>query len=108
MWDVFSWDFRVAYGVVITSEGFMGLTGLAASVWDPSGGDKPLAVHDSIKYIIRQNGCPTLDVGCKTSIRCLQDLKSGFEVEGVDVSADMLAICREKADWRGLKPILCQ
>jgi len=35
-------------------------------------------------------------------------LQSGLPVEGLDASADMLAICRAKADHAGLTPVLYQ
>jgi SAM-dependent methyltransferase len=40
---------------------------------------------------------------------CIRDSQSGLAVEGVDSSADMLAVCRQKAEAEGLSPVLyCQ
>ena len=47
-----------------------------------------------------------MDVGCGTGRLMLSYLASGLEVEGIDSSEEMLAICREKARQRGLTPVL--
>jgi SAM-dependent methyltransferase len=86
----------------------MNWTGLAAQAWDPSGGDEPFYDLDFIQRIIEQNGGPALDVGCGTGRLLLRYLAAGLDVEGVDTSADMLAICREKARQQGLTPVLYQ
>jgi ubiquinone/menaquinone biosynthesis C-methylase UbiE len=58
--------------------------------------------------IINQGGT-ALDVGCGTGRLLLRYLQEGLDVEGVDTSADMLSICREKAAARGLDaPVLYQ
>jgi ubiquinone/menaquinone biosynthesis C-methylase UbiE len=80
----------------------MNWTGLAALVWDPSGGDEAQEDHDFIKRVIEQNDGPALDVGCGTGRLLLRYLAAGLDVDGVDTSADMLAICRQKAGERGL------
>ena len=80
----------------------MNWTGLAALVWDPSGGDEAQDDHDFIKRVIEQNGEPALDMGCGTGRLLLRYLAAGLDVDGVDTSADMLAICRQKAGERGL------
>lgn len=49
---------------------------------------------------------PALEVGCGTGRLLIPYLQDGLEVEGVDSSADMLAICRRKAEQLGLSPIL--
>ncbi len=86
----------------------MNWTGLAAQAWDPSGGDEPQWDHDYIKRLIEQNDGPALDVGCGTGRLLLRYLQAGWDVDGVDTSADMLAICRAKADRQGLAPKLYQ
>jgi SAM-dependent methyltransferase len=72
--------------------------GLRAKAWDLLRGE-PSAWPDLPLYkavIQRQRG-PALDVGCGTG-RCLLDyLASGLDVDGVDVSPEMLAVCRAKA-----------
>jgi len=86
----------------------MNWTGLAAQAWDPSGGDDPQWDHDYIKRLIGQNPGPALDVGCGTGRLLLRYLKAGLDVDGIDTSADMLAICREKGERQGLKSRLYQ
>ncbi len=86
----------------------MNWTGLAAQAWDPSGGDEPQWDHDTIKKIIERQSGPALDVGCGTGRLLLRYLKAGLDVDGIDTSADMLAICCEKGERQGLKPRLYQ
>ena len=47
-----------------------------------------------------------LDVGCGTGRLLLDYLADGVDIEGVDNSPQMLALCREKADRFGLSPTL--
>jgi SAM-dependent methyltransferase len=84
----------------------MSWTGLAALVWDPSGGDDPQADHDYIRRLIEQNPGPALDVGCGTGRLLLRYMAAGLDVDGIDTSGDMLAICRQKAEAQGLNPNL--
>lgn len=87
----------------------MNWTGLAALAWDPSGGDEQQHDHDFIRRILEEQGGAALDVGCGTGRLLLRYLEAGLSVEGMDTSADMLAICREKAAMRGLpEPALYQ
>jgi SAM-dependent methyltransferase len=86
----------------------MNWTGLAAQAWDPSGGDKAQQDHDFILSILQQQPGPALDVGCGTGRLLLRYLRAGFEVDGIDTSADMLAICRKKAVALGVMPNLYQ
>lgn len=51
---------------------------------------------------------PALEIGCGTGRILLPLMQRGLEVEGFDASADMLAICKEKASVLGLQPILYQ
>jgi ubiquinone/menaquinone biosynthesis C-methylase UbiE len=80
----------------------MNWTGLAAQVWDPSGGDEPQADFPYIKRLIEENPGTALDVGCGTGRLMLRYLKDGLDIEGIDTSADMLALVREKAAAQGL------
>jgi SAM-dependent methyltransferase len=61
-----------------------------------------------IRRIIEQQRGSTLDVDCGAGRLLLPLLKDGLKVEGVDSSADMLAICRAKASQAGVTPILYQ
>jgi SAM-dependent methyltransferase len=59
------------------------------------------------KYI-ELNGQPALDAGCGTGRLLIPFLQDGLDVDGCDVSSDMLALCRERAEREGLKPHLYQ
>jgi SAM-dependent methyltransferase len=74
-----------------------------AASWDALRGDTS-GWPDRAFYLeaIRRHGEPVLDVGCGTG-RLLVDYRSlGIDIDGVDVSAEMLALCREKAASAGL------
>jgi SAM-dependent methyltransferase len=49
-------------------------------------------------------GQPALDAGCGTGRLLIPYLQAGLDVDGADISADMLALCRERADREGLPP----
>jgi SAM-dependent methyltransferase len=51
-------------------------------------------------------GQPALDVPCGTGRLLLPYLRAGLDVDGCDVSEDMLALCREAAAREGLTPSL--
>jgi SAM-dependent methyltransferase len=55
---------------------------------------------------IEQGGEPALEVGCGTGRLLIPYLRAGLDVDGCDVSADMVALCREKAAREGLSPTL--
>jgi SAM-dependent methyltransferase len=49
---------------------------------------------------------PTLDVACGTGRLLLPWVRDGLDVDGCDVSADMVRHCREQARREGLEPAL--
>jgi SAM-dependent methyltransferase len=51
-------------------------------------------------------GQPALDVACGAGRLLIPFLEAGLDVDGCDVSEDMLAACRERAEGRGLTPAL--
>lgn len=51
-------------------------------------------------------GQPALDLGCGTGRLLIPYLKAGLDVDGCDISTDMLALCRERAEREGLSPDL--
>lgn len=51
-------------------------------------------------------GQPALDAGCGTGRLLLPWLRDGLDVDGCDVSPDMLAECRAAAEREGLAPAL--
>jgi len=61
---------------------------------------------DYFRRQIEANGQPALDVACGTSRLLLPLLRAGFDVDGCDISPDMLALCRRAAEREGLTPAL--
>jgi ubiquinone/menaquinone biosynthesis C-methylase UbiE len=55
---------------------------------------------------IEDGGEPALDVACGTGRLLVPWLRAGLDVDGCDISADMLALCRERAEREGLSPQL--
>jgi SAM-dependent methyltransferase len=82
---------------------------LIASTWDVFRGDTS-NWEDRLFFrdIIIRHGHPALDVGCGTGRLLLGFLSDGIDIDGVDVSPDMLALCRAKARKLGLRPRLFQ
>lgn len=59
--------------------------------------------------VIAASGEPILDAGCGAGRLLLPWLRDGLEVDGCDLSEDMLAQCRRRAEAEGLSPQLyCQ
>lgn len=54
------------------------------------------------KHLDARKRLPVLDLGCGTGRIALALAEAGFKVVGVDGSEGMLAICRERAEERGL------
>ena len=84
----------------------MDWTGLAATTWDDFAGTEPHPDYYRFRRLIDENPGPVLDVGCGTGRLLIPYLASGMEIHGVDSSAEMLSICRDKASRMGLKPLL--
>ena len=57
---------------------------------------------------IARAGQPVLDVSCGTGRVLLPLLRAGIDIDGVDISADMLGHCRRKAAAEGFSPNLYQ
>lgn len=55
---------------------------------------------------IARSGEPALELGCGDGDPLLDLLEQGLDVEGVDISPDMLRRTRERAAARGLAPVL--
>ena len=76
--------------------------GVTARWWAEFNTDGP-----EIGYFRRYaEAAPALDLGCGTGRLLLPYLRDGLDVDGCDVSADMLALCREAAEREGLAPNL--
>jgi SAM-dependent methyltransferase len=81
--------------------------GLIAESWDLLRGDTSgWADRPFYEAIVGRSGQPALDVGCGTGRLLLDYLARGMDVDGVDNSPEMLAICRRKARSLGLDPAL--
>ena len=81
--------------------------GLMAEAWDVLRGDTS-NWPDRPFYLalIQKYGQPVLDVGCGTGRLLLDYVQQGIDIDGVDNSPEMLAICRHKAEELGVKPAL--
>lgn len=55
---------------------------------------------------VERDGQPALDLACGTGRLLLPLLRAGLDVDGCDLSPDMLALCRERAERDGLAPRL--
>ncbi len=83
--------------------------GLMTSTWDLiRPGQEDFPDRFLFQEVIARYGQPALDVGCATGRLILTYLKQGLDVDGVDNSPEMLALCRAKAEQQGLDPTLHQ
>jgi SAM-dependent methyltransferase len=77
--------------------------GLVARWWAEFNVDGP-----EINYFRRyvEHGQPALDVACGTGRLLIPYLRDGLDVDGCDVSADMVELCRARAAREGVSPTL--
>jgi SAM-dependent methyltransferase len=77
--------------------------GLVARWWAEFNVDGP-----EIEYFRRhvERGQPALDVACGTGRLLIPYLRARLDVDGCDVSADMIELCRERASREGISPTL--
>lgn len=87
----------------LTSDGELEYTGLMALAWDPLRGDTS-GWEDRALYraLIDEIGQPVLDVGCGTGRLLLDFLADGVDIDGIEISGDMLQLLRSKAASAGL------
>ena len=81
--------------------------GLVARWW----AEFNVATDDELAFYrtaIERYGQPALDLGCGTGRMLVPLAASGLDVDGCDVSADMLAHCRTKGTSAGVAPQLFQ
>jgi SAM-dependent methyltransferase len=83
-------------------------TGLEAENWVSFIKRYSFPDYDFFHQLLEQNPGPVLDIGCGTGRLLIPLLKAGFEVDGVDISAELLAVCRANAEQAGVKPRLYQ
>ncbi len=76
-------------------------TGLIAHAYAPLRGS-PTTVEPYARFV-RKHGTPALELGCGHGEPLLDLIADGFDVDGLDSSADMLELCRAEAVRRGLK-----
>jgi SAM-dependent methyltransferase len=82
--------------------------GLAAECYDLWFGDEPFWDQAFFHDRLRHNSGVALEIACGTGRLLVPFLRDGLAVEGVDASAEMLAICRTKAAYVGVTPTLYQ
>jgi SAM-dependent methyltransferase len=81
--------------------------GLMARWWSEFMTDGPEIAY--FQQLIARFGAPALDAGCGTGRLLIPALQAGFDVDGSDVSADMLAQLQQLARTAGFEPALyCQ
>jgi SAM-dependent methyltransferase len=80
--------------------------GLMAEWWSHFNDDFRIHERDYYLDAVSRTGGPVLDAGCGTGRVLVPLLDAGFEVDGCDQSADMVAVCRDKAAAAGHQPRL--
>jgi SAM-dependent methyltransferase len=55
---------------------------------------------------IKKYGQPALDIGCAAGRLLLDYLSHGIDIDGVDISPEMISICKQNAEKKGLQPKL--
>jgi SAM-dependent methyltransferase len=78
--------------------------GLMAECWAEFNTDAPEAPF--FRQEIARFGQPVLDVACGTGRLLLPLLRAGIDIDGCDISADMLRHCTKKAAGEGFRPNL--
>jgi len=78
--------------------------GLVARWWAEFNLDGPEIAY--FQKFIEDDGQPALDLACGTGRLLVPYLRAGLDVDGCDLSADMLALCRKRAEREGLSPNL--
>lgn len=91
----------------MTSESVTWHHGLVARWWAEFNRDGDDIAH--FQRAIERSGEPALDLGCGAGRLLVPFLRAGLDVDGCDVSADMLAHCADLAESEGLAAQLeCQ
>ena len=80
--------------------------GLVAQWWSEFNDDFRPHELPYFRRFVERDGQPVLDVGCGTGRLLRPFLRAGLDVDGCDVSPDMISACREKAEREGLSPNL--
>jgi SAM-dependent methyltransferase len=80
--------------------------GLMARHWAENNTTGPEIAY--FQQQIERYGQPALDAGCGTGRLLIPFLRAGLEVDGCDISGDMLRYCQQAANREGLSPQLYQ
>jgi SAM-dependent methyltransferase len=80
--------------------------GLVARHWAENNTTGPEITY--YQRLIEHYGQPALDAGCGTGRLLIPFLRAGLDVDGCDVSGDMLSYCQQTAEREGLAPRLYQ
>jgi SAM-dependent methyltransferase len=78
--------------------------GLIAKWWAEFNTTGPEIAY--FQRLIEENGGPALDAVCGTGRLLVPFLEAGLDVDGADISPDMLEHCRLRADGAGFSPNL--
>jgi ubiquinone/menaquinone biosynthesis C-methylase UbiE len=78
--------------------------GLVARWWAEFNTDGPEIQY--FKALVQRFGQPALDVACGTGRLLIPFLRAGLDVDGCDISPDMLDFCRQRAGREGFSPRL--
>jgi len=84
-----------------------GYRGMMVEYWDLLRGDtSKWSSRPYFLKIIKESGEPALDVACGTGRVMLDYMQEGIDIDGVDISPEMISKARESADKLGLRPNL--
>jgi SAM-dependent methyltransferase len=86
-----------------SSGNYHGIVAESYDLWFPG---EAFEDTEFYKGMITSNPGLALEVGCGTGRLLIPYLQDGLDVDGVDCSKEMLDICRQKAEQKGLSPIL--
>jgi SAM-dependent methyltransferase len=81
--------------------------GLMVKYWDLLRGDTS-NWEDRFFFleVIKKYGQPALDIGCAAGRLLIDYLLQGIDIDGVDISPEMIALCKHNAEKKGLNPNL--
>lgn len=86
---------------------FYDYNGIIAEYWDLLRGDtSKWSSRPYFLTLIEESGQPALDVACGTGRLLFDYLGEGVDIDGIDYAADMIAVCRQKAEDMGVQPNL--
>ena len=90
----------LVHDAIPVNQPYAGLGAEAYDVWMPPSGDDPDV--EVYRRSIERGAGPALELGCGNGRLLVGYARAGFDVEGVDSSADMLAICAAHGREAGL------